>query len=67
MSAINTLTFQSVFVFPRTHCACMRIVAEDVIEQAPVPIVSPRWSVETGADGTRRLVQHWFKNDETPR
>lgn len=64
MSAIHTLTFHNVLVFPRTRCACVRIVAEDVIEQLRLPVVSPRWNVEIGPDGTRRLVQHWFKNDE---
>ena len=64
MSAIHTLTFHNILVFPRTHCASVRVIAEDVIEQPRIPVVSPRWSVETGPDGARRLVQHWFKNDE---
>jgi hypothetical protein len=42
----------------------MRIFGEDVIQTPRMPVVSPRWSVEIGADGSRKLVQHWFKNDE---
>ena len=64
MSAIHTLTFQNVLVFPRTHCACMRIVAEGVVQQPLAPVVNAKWTVETAAEGTRRLAQHWFKNEE---
>jgi hypothetical protein len=42
----------------------MRIFAEDVVQQPRAPVVNAKWSVETGPDGTRRLVQYWFKNDE---
>lgn len=65
MSAINLFAFHNVAVFARTGCACQRIFAEDAVQQPLVPKVTPRWRVETDKDGTRRLVQHWFKNEIT--
>ncbi len=64
MSAI-TLTFHNVIVFPRTRSVWIRTFAEDVSKQPRTPVVSPKWTVETGPDGTGKLVQHWFKNRET--
>ena len=64
MSAINALAFENILVLPRTCCECVPIVAEEVIRYSRVPVVSPRWTVETGLDGTRKLVQNWLKNEE---
>jgi len=64
MLAINTFDFHNVIVFSCICCESVHLLAEPQIPQPLVPKVTARWSVATDKDGTRRLVQHWFKNDD---
>jgi len=64
MSAINAFAFENILVLPRTCCECVPVVAEDVVPSSQVPVISPSWRVEIGSDVVRKLVQHWFKNEE---
>ena len=64
MSTIQAFAFENILALPRTCCECVPVVTEDVIRYSRVPAVSSRWTAEKGPDGTRNLVQHWFKNEE---
>ena len=63
MSVVTTFAFHNIFVTPRTSCECVRIFAEDTIQQPVAPKVTATWRVETDKDGTARLVRHWFTNE----
>ena len=63
MSAINTFDFQNVMFLPRTAYACACMFAEETVPHTHAPVVTARWTMETNPDGTRRLVRHWFKNE----
>ena len=64
MSAINELTFPSIFAFPHTCCECVRERVDTHVPVMRVPYVSARWTVETNSDGTRRLVERWSVNQQ---
>jgi hypothetical protein len=63
MSAISTFAFRNVIIFPGSRCACAHVCVPEVIQQAPAPGVRAKWTVETEQDGSRRLVQHWFREE----
>ena len=70
MSAINVFTFRNAAILPCTLAGCRCTFVDEVTKiyvPAPrhAPVVVPRWSIEIDADGTRRLVRHWFENKET--
>jgi len=64
MSAINELTFPTIFAFPHTCCECVRERVDTYVPVMRVPHVSARWTVETNSDGTRRLVERWSVNQQ---
>jgi hypothetical protein len=64
MSAINVLTFPTIFDFPQAFCGCVCSHPETHIPVIRTPIVSARWAVEINGDGTRRLVEHWSVNPQ---
>jgi hypothetical protein len=62
MSANNVFAFGGPFSAARVsvsaRCTCARVDPEYTIPSR-VPVVSPKWMVETRSDGTKRLLQHW--------
>ena len=51
------LCFKGALVSVGARCQCVRMDPKYKIS-GRVPVVSPRWTVETQRDGTKRLVQH---------
>jgi hypothetical protein len=64
MSAINVLTFPSIFDFQQACCDCVCGHAETHVPVMRAPVVSARWTAETNSDGTRRLVERWSVNPQ---
>lgn len=70
MSAISVIALK--FPFARNYAACdacnegMSFHTEEAVNEARIPSISPRWSVEADCDETRRLVQRWFRNENAP-
>ena len=63
MSAINVLTFPKIVCFPRVCCDRVCGRAETHFPVMREPAVSARWTLETKADGTQRLVERWAVNE----
>lgn len=62
MSANNILALELYFSGALVSVgACFACVHADTTctMSARVPVVSPKWTVETQSDGTERLVQRW--------
>ena len=63
MSAINAFAFQNILCVPQTRCACRGAFAEEATPLQRELVVTARWMLETGQDGTRCLVRQWFTSD----
>jgi hypothetical protein len=67
MSAITVLTFPQISAFPQTCCKGFCGHAETHIPLIRTPVVSARWTVEPGREGTGRLVERWFINQNVQK
>lgn len=63
MSAITLFSLNEILILPVVCCECIRKAADEQVLYSRQPVVSPRWGVEVDAQGKRRLVEHWFKNE----
>jgi hypothetical protein len=63
MSAITLFSPNDILILPRVCGAGFRQAPDEHLLYSRQPVVSPRWSVEVDAQGKRRLVERWFKNE----